>query len=857
MTLTRGASLGPYEVIGPLGAGGMGEVYRARDTRLSRDVAIKVLPPALSADADRLRRFEKEARSASALNHPNIVTIHEVGSMDSTSFIVMELVDGVTLRELIAEAPLPARRLLSLAAQVAGGLAKAHDSGIVHRDLKPENVMVTGDGHVKILDFGLAKLTEPDPTPGQETRAATVSAGTEPGVVMGTAGYMSPEQASGKTVDFRSDQFSFGSMLYEMATGKHAFARATKPETLSAIIRDDPEPIASLNPRLPAPLRWIIERCLAKEPKERYASTEDLARDLTNVRDHLSEASFSSEPFTAARPKRKSWLAGGALVAAAVLGLLAGKVLWKPSASSPTFQRVTFQRGLLSNARFAPDGQTIVYAASWGDGPSKVYLTQAGSTESRTLLEDADLFAVSSSGELAVIEGSGGQGTLARMPLTGGAPRAVASDIIWGNVDWSPDGKELTIIRAVQGRNRLEYPVGTVLYETTKHISQPRFSPDGKRLAFYERDRGESSLLVLEISSKQKKILSAGWDDIRGGMPAWTPDGKEVWFTANEPGESEALRAVGLSGKPRLITRVPGILELFDISKDRRVLVGHHLVHTTVMCLPPGETVERDLSWLSESRPEAISPDGKMLLLSERYEGGGPAGSVYLRKTDGSSPVRLGDGGAASLSLDGQWVVAFVHPFGGNPGRLNLLPTGAGETRTLISGGFDRIRAISWLADGKGVVFSGTEAGRGERIYLLDLAKPESRPLTPEGVRSSTFGVGVSPDGRHVVAIRNGKPVLWPISGGEPVSIPGLVEREIPIQFTADGKSVYAVVPATEPAKIFLVDLASGKRRLWREIRPVEPKGQFGLVLVTPDGDSYAYSSYRPMSTGYVIEGLR
>ncbi|MFN2385272.1 MAG: serine/threonine-protein kinase [Thermoanaerobaculia bacterium] len=356
--------MGPYEVIGPLGAGGMGEVFRARDPRLSREVAIKVLPEALSSDRDRLRRFEKEARSASALNHPNIVTIHEVGSVDSGSYIVMELVAGVTLRELIAEAPLPARRLLNVSAQIAEGLAKAHGSGIVHRDLKPENVMITGDGHVKILDFGLAKLTEPNPTRGDETRSPTVSAGTEPGVVMGTAGYMSPEQASGKIVDFRSDQFSLGSMLYEMATGKHAFARETKPETLTAIIRDDPEPIALLNPRLPAPLRWVIERCLAKEPKERYASTEDLARDLAHIRDHLSEASVVSSPETAARPARRPWLLGAAaLAAAAVLGLLAGRFAGKPASLAPTFQRVTFRRGLVSNARFAADGQTVVYGA--------------------------------------------------------------------------------------------------------------------------------------------------------------------------------------------------------------------------------------------------------------------------------------------------------------------------------------------------------------------------------------------------------------------------------------------------------------------------------------------------------------
>src|SRR5512147_600383 len=274
MSLAPGTRVGPYEIQAPLGAGGMGEVYRARDARLGRDVAIKVLPSALSADGDRLKRFEKEARAASSLNHPNIVTIHDIVESGGTSFIAMEMVEGQTLRELLADGPLPTKRLLAVAAQVADGLAKAHAAGIVHRDLKPENVMVTRDGFVKILDFGLAKLTQPEEL-GEKTQAPTMSGETAAGIVMGTVGYMSPEQATGKPLDFRSDHFSFGSIVYELATGKRAFARGSVPETLTAIIRDEPEPIGNLNPLSPAPLCWIVERCLAKNPDGRYASTRD------------------------------------------------------------------------------------------------------------------------------------------------------------------------------------------------------------------------------------------------------------------------------------------------------------------------------------------------------------------------------------------------------------------------------------------------------------------------------------------------------------------------------------------------------------------------------------------------------
>ena len=389
--------LGPYEFIGRLGAGGMGEVHRARDTRLGREVAIKLLPPEFSADADRLRRFEKEARAASSLNHPNIVTIYEVERIDSTSFIVMELVDGKTLRDLVAEGGMPVRRLLAIAVQVADGLARAHAAGIVHRDLKPENVMVTKDGLVKILDFGLAKLAHPEREGGELTQGPTVSGGTSPGVVMGTVGYMSPEQASGHPVDFRSDQFSFGSLLYEMATGKGPFRRADGARRLSRrSSRTSPSRSRAINARIPAPLRWIIERCLAKDARERYASTEDLARELAGVRDHLSEASFSSEAIAIApAPSRRRLVS--ALAIAAVLALSAGVFTLGRRAGEkpiPTFQRLTFRRGGLGHARFAPDGRTIVYGARWEGGPQRLYSSQTDSPEPRLLdLPPADILA--------------------------------------------------------------------------------------------------------------------------------------------------------------------------------------------------------------------------------------------------------------------------------------------------------------------------------------------------------------------------------------------------------------------------------------------------------------------------------
>jgi predicted ATPase len=287
MMLAPGTKLGPYEIVAPLGAGGMGEVYRARDTNLGRSVAIKILPAAFSVDGDRLHRFEEEARSASALNHPNIITIHGLGKEGSTHYIAMELVEGKTLRELLVSCLLPMRKAIEIAAQVAEGLTKAHEAGIAHRDLKPENLMVSHDGFVKILDFGLAKLASPS---GEGSdMSSTCASQTAPGLVLGTVGYMSPEQASGHQPDFRSDQFSFGLVLYEMVTGKRAFQRSTAAETLVAILREQAEPIGMHNRDAPAPLCWVIERCLAKEPDKRYVSTRDLARELAAIRDRFSE----------------------------------------------------------------------------------------------------------------------------------------------------------------------------------------------------------------------------------------------------------------------------------------------------------------------------------------------------------------------------------------------------------------------------------------------------------------------------------------------------------------------------------------------------------------------------------------
>jgi WD40 repeat protein len=838
----------------------MGEVWRAKDARLGREVAIKVLPEDVSSDRERVKRFELEARAASALNHPNIVTIHEIGEEQGRAYLVMERVEGQTLGEILHEGPMPMRRLLSIAAQTADGLARAHEGGIVHRDLKPQNLMVTKDGFVKILDFGLAKLVPSETSAAALTAAPTATSGTGAGTILGTVGYMSPEQASGKPLDHRSDQFSLGSILYEMATGQRAFERNTPVETLSAIIREDPEPIGSLNPRVPAPLRWTIERCLAKNAEDRYVSTRDLARDLASVRDHLSEATITGEPIAAPSPPRslRPVLAGIALLLAIAvvsffLGERAGKNL------PPSFQRLTFRRGFVWSARFAPDGQTVVYGAGWEGKPVQLFSTRPGSPESVAFpLPGADVMAISSSGELALllgrhfIDGWESSGTLARMPLSGNAPREVLENVL--AADWAPNGADLAVVRIIGQRMRLEYPIGHSLYETSGWIGAPRVSPAGDSVAFLEHPlRGDDtgSLFLVDRAGKAK-ALSGPWNSAQG--IAWSPDGREIWFTASSASVVRSLRSVTRSGRPRLMQNFLGTLH--DISRDGRALITRDTVRSRVFGLPPGETNERDFSWLDGTNVSALSADGTTLLLGEQGEGGGGPGGVYVRKTDGSPPVRLGEGYGLALSPDKKWALAAPISFT----ELFLLPAGIGQGRKIERGGIESYQSARFLPDGKRLLFAGKEPGHRARLYIQDLGGGGPKPITPEGTGAAFRGNVVSPDGRFVTGSRPAQGFLrYPVEGGTPIPIPGLEEGEVPIQWTADGNSIYAFRPAQSPARVYLVDLSNGHRALWKELPPFDPAGVSGILnmVITPDGKSYAYDYGQVLSDLYLVDGLK
>ena len=864
MNISAGVRLGQYEIVARLGAGGMGEVYRARDTRLGREVAVKALSGELSSDPQRLSRFQTEARSASALNHPNIVTIHEIGQSAATPFIVMELVDGKTLRELLYTGPLPVRKALNIAAQLADALAGAHGAGIVHRDVKPENVMVTREGFAKILDFGLAKVEHRENGNGANRQDLTITEETRDGAVVGTAGYMSPEQASGQPVDFRSDQFAFGSLVYEMLTGRRAFQRPTRAETLAAIIREEPDAIGGLAPRVPVPLRWIVERCLAKLPDDRYEATRDLARDLQSVRDHFSQIESGEAPLAPPSDPRRArlWLSAG--MGFAVAALVASAYFFGSGAGEPgvpSFQRLTFREGTVWSARFAPDGRTVVYGASWSGGPIRIYSTRPEMPESAPLpLPPAGVLAISPSGELAIALGARPSGpfsmvgTLARSTLAGGGSREELEGV--HAADWAPDGVSLAVLRTAGEKSRIEFPIGKPIYETSSgYLSHPRVSPRGDLLAFLEHPmRGDDSGSVAVVDREgRKRTLSGGWITVRG--LAWAPGGAEVWFTGAAMGGARALHAVSLSGRRRLVTRVPGALTLHDISHEGRALLAHEHSREGIVGLAPGDGKERDLSWHDWSRPVDLTADGTLLLFDETGEGGGSSYAVYVRKTDDSPAVRLGDGHALALSPDGKWALSTPHR---TPAQLVLLPTGTGVPREIRTGPFAHILRAAWLPGGERIVLAANLPDRGARLYTQPAGGGEPRPITPEGVGSDW---AISPDGSRVAAADPDRRVLlYSVDGGDPRAIRGAERGDAPIRFSPDGRHLYVLAQdEVSHSSIHRLELATGTRELWRDIAPADAVGLLGIprVFLSADGQSYVYTFVRLLDELYLVDGLK
>jgi eukaryotic-like serine/threonine-protein kinase len=852
----NGRVIGHYRVLEKIGSGAMGEVFRARDERLARDVAIKLIRDGSNNNPDHLRRFELEARSAAALNHPNIVAIYDFGLDEGTPYIVCELLEGKTLRMRLSEGALPVQLAVQYSLQIVQGLIAAHHRRITHRDLKPENLFVSTEDRIKILDFGVAKLQASPDEDGRTIESLTTV--TRSGMVIGTVAYMAPEQLRGKPVDHRSDIFSVGAILYEMLAGRRAFRGETEVDTITAVLREEPPESELSQAGIPASFRQIVRHCLEKDPEKRFQSARDLCFALETLSD-TSTASTSVRMGTIEPPKPRTnilpWAIAGVLLIATLL------LLWKPNpqtAIAPSYRRLTFDEGTLYSARFAPDFRSVIYSAAWNGKPLQLFSSVGDSLSTQPLnIQDGKLLAVSKTGELALtmrgahvahlqIE----QGTLARAPLAGGSPRELLEDVRWA--DWAPNG-DLAVVHYAEGSDRIEFPIGHVLYQSGGWISHIRFSAQGDRIAFINHpalwdDRG--LICVIDLSG-HIDILSKEWDSADG--LAWGSDGKEIWFTAAENGYTRGLLAVDLSRKIRTILRIPAGMTLQDIAPDGRVLASLD-AERVAMATTNREGETQNISWHDWDVAKDISRDGKSVLFEDASEAAPPSYSVAIRRLDGTPPVQLGEGSAGGLSPDGKWAIAII---AGSPGRVTLYPTGAGEPRAIAVTGLERIHngTSHFLADGKRITINGNEPNHGVRCYVLEIETGKLTPVTPEGI---TGGL-VSTDGRYIIAKDGPSASVYPTAGGNLRAIPGLDAGFVPLQLSEDDSAVYGYRDGQVPAPIYKVNLVTGAKTVIQTLEPKKPIGvvRIGPIVVTHDASRFAYSYYQVYSVLHVISGLR
>ncbi len=864
MALNPGTKIGSYEIVSLLGVGGMGEVYRARDARLGRDVALKILPVAFARDEDRLRRFEQEARAVAALNHPNILAIHDVGQYDGTPYLVSELLEGESLRAMLDRGALPQRKAIDYGVQIAQGLAAAHEKGIVHRDLKPENLFVTKDGRLKILDFGLAKLATKESGADAVANNLTLThAQTDAGAVMGTASYMAPEQVRGDAVDARTDIFAFGAVLFEMLTGQRAFRRETPAETMTAVLKEDPAELTNSERPISPALDRITRRCLEKSSEQRFQSAKDLAFAL----EALSGSSYSSTKHSvvAEAGGKSGWMLAAACVFVAILAVAGAYFAGRRGGDkAASFQHLTFQRGYIKRARFAPDGQNVIYSAMWEGRPYEVFSMRIGDHTSRSLdLKNAMVVGTSGSGEIAVLTNVRRihttpwmqVGTLARAPASGGSAREILEEV-W-DADISSDGKQFAVVRSPDGPQQLEYPIGKVQFKTDGYISDVRISPDGKSVAFMEHplfgdDRGYVS--VVDGSGNVKRLTGEASGE--EGL-AWTRDGREIWYsgTGQDTTGDRMVFAVSLDGKQREIFEVPDDAVVWDIAADGRLLFSHEKMTIAQMVASPASGPERDVSATGWAIAGSLSADGKKIAFSEVGPSSPSDYAALFLRLDETPAIQIGEGFVMGLSPDGKNAVVLVPS---QPTKIRILPTGAGEART-----FDVAPVhvdwyfVSWLPGATEFVFLGHEGADTPRAYRVAMAGGPARPLT--NIPGAHFWNRISPDGKLVIegpGVGSNWNLKWQIidvatSQARPAA---LLQGDEPLEWEQDGKHVFVAHEGDNEATIFRVDVFSGQREVWKQIRPGDPAGLLGVsrFSVTPSGNAYTYNTNHILSSLYI-----
>jgi Tol biopolymer transport system component/predicted Ser/Thr protein kinase len=870
VSLAAGSKLGPYEILGQIGAGGMGEVYRARDPRLSREVAIKVLPASFSADADRLRRFEQEAKAAGVLNHPNITAVYDIGSAsDGAPYVVQELLEGETLRSELAGGRLTARKVVDHALQIAHGLAAAHEKGIVHRDLKPENVFVTNDGRVKILDFGLAKLTQAEGSVSSATNLPTETKGTEPGVVLGTLGYMSPEQVRGKAADARSDIFSFGAILYEMLSGKRAFHGDSAADTMSAILREDPPDLSVTNQAISPGLDRIVRHCLEKNPEQRFHSAHDLAFDI----EALSSASGQAAAAPArARDRRLppiALLAAGLLAGAALtyLGLRgAPRRSAAGGGAQPTFRRLTNLSGAEEFPSLSPDGQMLAFLHRSG-GKNDVWVQRTDSRKPTDLTADCDRTsfspAFSPDGSLIAYASRCGDGGLFVMGTTGENVRRLAS---FGNDPaWSPDGREIVFstegVARPYGRSgtseiwAVEVGTGKTRRVLEQDGIQPSVSPHGLRIAYWALPTGGSQRDIWTIPHKGlaagEKPVPVTQDPAVDWYPVWAPDGLSLYFLSNRDGamnlwripiDEATGRTLGPAEREGLPAREVGGIAL---ARD-----GRHLAFVDQQTTYGIVRLSFDTEGRLLGKPEEVyessqemadfdvSPDGKQIAFDSR---GGAQDDLYLLSTDGSGLRQLLDDAPKdrhpTFTPDGKHLV-FISDRSGRYQVWAIATDGSGLTQVTKS---DKNTLIepSMSPDGRRIAFHTERNAFVIRLDEKGIPGPmEEIPQKPETILSPTAWSG------------DGRLVFGTVVGSKERSSIGLFAYDVTAKKMLDAFPGIKTLGRATRASVL------GSRLVYRDVDGIHvadpASGADRLVLPHPAAASYPNVACRA-STCYAI----
>jgi eukaryotic-like serine/threonine-protein kinase len=840
-----------YRIDRELGAGGMATVYLAEDLKHNRKVAVKVLKPELAV-AIGAERFLAEIKTTANLQHPHILALHDSGEVNGTVFYVMPYVEGESLRDrLDREKQLPIDDALRIAGEVADALQYAHERGVIHRDIKPENILLQR-GHAVVADFGIALAAS-------KTGGARM---TETGMSLGTPTYMSPEQAMGaREVDARTDIYSLGCVLYEMLAGEPPFVGPTAQSIVAKVITESPKSLTAQRHTVPPHVDAAVQKSLEKLAADRFASAGAFAESLRDSGASLRSPDHrSTHAGTSSRPRSSSALRWGVVALGAVAIIAAAYMAGRRSSSNSatdglSMQQKTYRTQTIFSARYTTNGEVVFSAAEGGNSPAIYSLTSAY-PQPRSVSDPAThLLSVSSKDEMAVLVGAVYNhhrvftGTLARMPVSGGTPRELLTSV--HDADWSPDGSQLVVVHEVNGKDRLEYPIGTVLYETNGYLSDVRMSADGQRIAVAEHpEKGDDRGMVAVVDlARNHKVLTPQYLALQG--LAWTTRGNNLVYGASNSGGILAVNEVTLRGEIHSGTPGVGNAVIQDIARDGRRLIIRDDYFKRIWVKRAEDSTPKDVSWLDISFFPILSADGSLLAFGDGSDVAGEHYATMLRRTDGSPAVRLGEGAVLGMSRDKQWVVSVLPTA---PVQLMLYPTGAGTSQRLDKGEFVAISAAAF-AGGSDIMVCGNEAGQSSRCYVRHLAGGTFKPFTPEGVR----GVIASGDGQFIVAMTEGGYRQFAIQGGTSQSVPGITLDDQVIRYSPDGKSLWIRRKNSQPVRIEQLDIKTGARTALLPDFSPRRAGVLSVSEVTlaDDPRSYAYMERESASYLFEMKGMR